>query len=299
MALTYSFPGPSGVLDAVQARKDLAGLVARDTAGNVRAGVFPSHTGPLLVARSDMRVDVLPFAAALVRAGGPLFIANDDVAQVQLDPAPSANTRIDLIYVKQNESLIVTQEGDLPVFGVVKGNAAVSPSKPVLNVAGALEIGTVRIPSSATSTLPGQGVVLETTCAYTAAAGGRVFVRDVAQLDAWTPADGAEAYRMDLKLKYLRSGGIWRPSAVRSYSFAKGSDADGFLDVPHDLGVDPAGVSVTLQVGGGGDAITKIQGWVLWSKSSTNIRLRMIRQDTNQYLGGNPFSGIVTLNAGI
>ncbi|MDJ0337475.1 hypothetical protein [Cryobacterium sp. PH31-O1] len=178
MALNYSFPGPSGLADSTALRKDLAGLVVRDSAGVVRGGVFPRHTGALITARSDMRVNVLPFEGVTVR-GGPLFIANDGaMVSPLLDYAPSSNARIDVIYFKQNESSQADAD-NLPIIGVVTGNPSADPQKPALLIAGAEELGTVYVPSTAVAT-NSSSVVITGTHAFTAAAGGVVMVRSSA-----------------------------------------------------------------------------------------------------------------------
>jgi len=298
--LIDGFPAVSGVVDSLELRKHIGSLITRDKDGAVRPGILADHYDNLVTGRSDMRLDVAAFRGVEARRGGAVLLANDATTQTAELAIPASNSWVHVLYTVQNESSSPFGDAnDLPIFGIITGDPAPNPSVPVLNIDGAVKLAEIKVSSGAVATNNPSTVEIKNVFQFTALHGGTVPVRDASQMNAWTPADGAEAYRLDLKLPYRRAAGAWRPSAVRSYSFAKSSDSDGFLDIPHDLGVDPAGVSVTLQVGGGGDAITKIQGWVLWGKSSTNIRLRMIRQDTNQYLGGNPFSGIVTLNAGI
>jgi hypothetical protein len=105
MALTNAWPGVSGAATTTDARKDLAALVEADTSGNARAGIFPSHLNPIVIARSDMNVDIGIFQGAAVQFGGPILFGNDAVAQlpsVLVSPASGSNFYV--VYAKQNES---------------------------------------------------------------------------------------------------------------------------------------------------------------------------------------------------
>ena len=214
MALNYSFPGPSGLADSTAIRKDLAGLVVRDTAGVVRGGVFPRHTGALITARSDMRVNVLAFEGIAVR-GGALFIANDGTTSSPLlATAPATNARIDVIYFKQNEAASPYADvDDSPVFGVVTGVASGDPQVPALTIAGAEPLGTVYIPSTATAT-NSSGVVITQTFQYTVVSGGLVMFRSKTEMDAFAAVEGQSAYRLDTKGVEFRRAGAWSPQVL-------------------------------------------------------------------------------------
>lgn len=171
MALTDSFPGPSGLTDSIEAGKDLAALLMHEN-GTPKAGMTWKSASNLLVARSDLRVDIIAFKAALVRDGAARLLANDATAQSPEFTVPTANSRIDVVYVKVGE----TTQGDSsdgPFFGILQGAPAAIPSKPALNIAGAVEVGTALIPSTATGTASA-GVILTTTAPLTGAAGGNV-----------------------------------------------------------------------------------------------------------------------------
>ena len=212
MALNYSFPGPSGLANSTAIRKDLAGLVVRDTAGVVRGGVFPRHTNSLITARSDMRVNVLAFEGVTVR-GGALFIANDGTtASPLLATAPASNARIDVIYFKQNEAASPYADvDDSPVFGVVTGVASGDPQVPALTIAGAEPLGTVYIPSTATAT-NSAGVVITPTHRFTAAAGGILLVRSSATYPA-LPYYGQQVDDMALGYILRWNGTEWEGAA--------------------------------------------------------------------------------------
>ena len=213
MALTDAFPGAPGVADSVDLRKGLAGLIVRDTAGVARAGIFPRHTNALVTSRADMLLNIAAFEGVSVRGGGPLFMANDGIAQSPaLAAAPASNSRIDVLYFKQNENGYNGFADGLitPVFGVVTGTAAASPTKPsIAGIAGATELATVTIPSTATAT-NSSGVVITQTFAYTAAAGGAVHFRTNAALQAETALiDGTRGYDMSNSRSYIWADGKW------------------------------------------------------------------------------------------
>lgn len=151
MALTDTFPGPNGLTDSIEAGKDLAGLVAHNVDGSPRAGILAKGPGDLVTGRTDLRVDIAPFKAALVRDGAVRLIANDSAAQSPAFTLPPANSRIDVLYVKVNE-VLQGDASDGPVFGVLQGTAAPVPTRPTLNIDGALELATVRVSAGITNT---------------------------------------------------------------------------------------------------------------------------------------------------
>lgn len=216
MALIDGFPGASGTVDSTELRKNLAGLIVRDTAGVPRSGVFPRHTNALVTSRTDMALNVAAFEGVSVRGGGPLFIANDGVTQSPaLATAPASNSRIDVLYFKQNESVApYADANNLPIFGVVTGTAAASPTKPsIAGIGGATELATITIPSTATAT-NSSGVVITNTFQYTAASGGSVMFRSKTEMDTFAAAEGQSAYRLDTKGVEFRRAGAWSPQVL-------------------------------------------------------------------------------------
>lgn len=213
MTQQYSFPGPSGLTDQYAARKDLAGLIVRSAAGVPRAGLFPRAGAAPVTARADMQVDVIAFEAAAVQFGGVILLANDAVAQVPIATAPASNSRIDVVYVKQNENAAPATDADNSlVLAAVTGTPAASPTKPALPV-GAVELATVLVPAGKTATNQ-SGVVITSTNAYTATTGGLVWVRNQTELAAWAPPDGNQAWSIADQTVYLRTGGAWVSTAL-------------------------------------------------------------------------------------
>ncbi len=196
MVLRIGHPSKKGRTDTSDARLDFRNQYVCNADGSPRGGVTSPVGAVLLSATATMNVTVGAFSAVTVRDGGIVEMANDGPTPVQLDNPPSSQSRIDVVYVKQNDSsstVSAPDANDLPVFGVLKGNASATPVKRTDLPAGAEEIGTVLIPSTATAT-NSPGVVITTTCRYTAAAGGKVPFRTLADLQAWTnPQPGQDA----------------------------------------------------------------------------------------------------------
>lgn len=152
MALTDSFPGPNAVTDSIEAGKDIAGLITPNADGSPRAGILSKGPGNLVTGRTDLRVDIAPFKAALVRDGAVRLIANDSGAQSPTFTLPTANSRIDVLYVKVGEPDLVAAEPAATFFGILEGAAAPVPIRPTLNIDGALELATVRVSAGITNT---------------------------------------------------------------------------------------------------------------------------------------------------
>lgn len=209
MAILDGFPAASGTVDSTELRKALAGLILRDTSGNARAGVFPRHVNALVTAKPIMAVDVAAFEGVSVRGGGPIFMANDGTASVPIDAAPGSNSRIDVVYFKQNEQAApYSDANELPVLGVAKGTAAPAPVKPAIP-AGGVELATIRIPAGVSATNAG-GVILTQTFQYTAVSGAPLWVRNSTERGALpTFAVGTELLQLDTSERLEWSGLAW------------------------------------------------------------------------------------------
>jgi hypothetical protein len=227
MVLQTSFPGPSGVADATMIRKDLAGLVLRDTSGNCRAGILPRTTSSLAsVVAGTWTLSMAAFEAVLVRGGGPLFIENDGalVTPANTSQAPGANSRVDILYVKQNESASpYVDANNTPIMGWVYGTPGASPVKNsagLAAIAGALELLTVQIPSTATS-LSSAGVTVTETYPMTALSGESFWVRTATDLTALTAfvAGKQRAVALDTGITYRWNGTAWVPWEASQIAF--------------------------------------------------------------------------------
>lgn len=190
MPLIEAFPGPSGVVDSTELRRDLAGLLTLNADGSPRAGVFYGSASAIGVARAgDMRIDLRSFDAALVRNGGPLFTRNEGTDQSPVLPVPSSNQIIHVVYARQNEK--DSPYGDAnntPGFGFVSSTQSASPQLAdalALLPAGALPLVSVQVPSTATTT-SSANVVVKDIAPFTAMNGGVVPFRSQADVYAWT-----------------------------------------------------------------------------------------------------------------
>ena len=212
MALTPSWPGPTGAASTTDGRKAIAGIIAKDTAGVVRTGVFPRHLNALVSARVDMNLDIGIFEGAASQFGGPILLTNDATANLpSVLVSPGAGNNFYVVYAKQNESTAPgTDVNNLRVFGAALSTVSFAAAR-ALMPAGALELATVQMPTGKTATNQA-GVTITQTFQYTSTTGGPVAVRNSTELAAWTPADGNLAYQIDTKVIYSREGGQWVPA---------------------------------------------------------------------------------------
>lgn len=213
MPLIEAFPGPSGVVDSTELRRDLAGLLTLNADGSPRAGVFYGGASAIGAARAgDMRIDLRSFDAALVRNGGPLFTRNEGTDQSPVLPVPSSNQIIHVVYARQNEK--DSPYGDAnntPGFGFVSSTQSASPQLAdvlALLPAGALPLVSVQVPSTAVTT-SSAGVVVKDIAPFTAMNGGAVPFRTLTEMSAWTtPRLGQQADV--LADTDVSSNGVWR-----------------------------------------------------------------------------------------
>lgn len=208
MALTDSQPTEDpGGLSVTDTRLIQAGDVVRATDGTPRTGLLAWHLNPIVTGTSGMAYSVAPFAAITSRNGsGVEKVANDAATSVATTAAPGSNSRIDVIWVRCRFPSYTDAGQTTPVFGVTQGTASASPAKPSIP-AGALELATATVPSTATAT--NSGVVITQTFRYTAAAGGTVVVRNAGELSDWTPSAGARAFQIDTGITHTRRGAAW------------------------------------------------------------------------------------------
>lgn len=192
MALHPAFGPKFAGTDALDGRLAFAGLLVQSATGAARAGIL---AGPatLVTTRADKYVDIAGFVAALTRgvADGASFIANDGSVQQEIPAAPSANSRYDVVWVRQRDAqTAVAPDGDnLPVFGVASGAASATPSLATVLASiprGALPLASLLVPSTATTT---NGMTVAQIAPYTAAAGSPFQVRTVADVNATLLSD--------------------------------------------------------------------------------------------------------------
>ena len=211
MALRNSLFAVSGKASFLDARRDMSGLfVCDNTTMMPIAGILDRSQDNLVTGNSNsMSVTVHPFNAVLNRYGA-LLVQNDGNANVALSAAPSANSRIDVVYVKQNETRSPMSDGsDNPIFGVAKGVAAATPVAPDVPD-GALALAQVLLPAGVSNTAAG-GVVITQTYIGAALKGDMLRVQTSAQRDALTTvSEGTLLHNVADNCDYVRKGDKWR-----------------------------------------------------------------------------------------
>jgi hypothetical protein len=194
MALRKGIPAKLALTDADDTRYDFRNLVVCNSDGTPRGGVTSPVGVNLLSSTATMNVAVAAFNAVAGRDSGAILLANDGPVNVTLTSAPASNSRIDVIYAKQNDGSSTVTSPDAnsnPIIDKVTGTASATPVKPSIPT-GAVELGTVVVPAGATAT-NSAGVVITTTCPFTAAPGGKVPFRTLSDLQAWTTAMPGQA----------------------------------------------------------------------------------------------------------
>lgn len=249
MAINPAFPGSPLTVDSVALRKDIAGLVVRDSNGAPRAGMFPRNMTSIVTGRTDMTVNVAAFEGVSVRGGGALFLANDGTVVVPVSAAPSANARLDSVIFRQREDGYAgfSDGANAPIVEVVAGQASGTPQKPSLTgYPGAVELATILVTANATAT---NTLTITQTAQFTAASGGTVAVRDAAELTAWQPMPGSTAFHIGEGRTYERVGAAWRPHfRAQSVDYAIGVDSG--AQVAAGASSSLCSISKTLPSGG-------------------------------------------------
>lgn len=240
--LNQGFPALSEVVDAAQLRANLSGLVARNSVGAPRSGVFPRNPAPLISGTAGLAYAVAPFEGFVLIDGDPVFISLRGSESVATDPPPASNSRIDIVCVRQGPSA--------PELFVVKGTAAANPNRPAVP-ADAIELGSAQMTSGSTNT---NGLTFISSARFTTTSGGTMPVLNATDLASWTPMDGNRAYRLDTGTEHIRRGGQW-VSAIRTptrypvsaFTVAGGWSASArtYVDVDLDRGVASGVIHVT------------------------------------------------------
>jgi hypothetical protein len=292
VALTYAWPGVTGLATTTHGRRNLAGLIAKDTSGNARAGIFPAHANALVSARGDMNVDIAAFTGVAVQFGGPILIANDGTSQLpSVLVSPGSGTNYYVIYAKQNESTSPgTDASTTVVFGAQLSTTSLAVARAALPT-GALELGTVQMPTGKTAT-NNSGVVISATHQFTAGAGGVVWVRDSTELAAWSPADGSHAYRIDTAQSLRRVGGVWAPERILITEGGRALGASTYVLTTSYTDIPSA--TVTATVPAGPVRVTAIA--MLWNGESGDHRTAELQIMCDGVKVGDSLTGIGLAN---
>ena len=211
MALRNSVFAVSGKASFMDARRDMSGLFVCDKTTMLPVAGILDRSQDILVTGNgnSMSVTVHPFNAVLNRYGA-LLIQNDGDVKVPIAAAPSANSRIDVVYVKQYETRSpMSDDSDAPVFGVVRGVAAATPVAPGVP-AGGLALAQVLLPAGVSNTAAA-GVVITQTYVGAAVKGDMLTVWTSSQRDALPEvSDGTVVHNVGDGCDYVRKDGTWR-----------------------------------------------------------------------------------------
>jgi hypothetical protein len=212
MALSNSLFAVSGKASFFDARRDMSGLfICDNTTMKPVPGILDRSQDNLVTGRGDsMSVTVHAFNAVLNRYGA-LLVQNDGNVNVALSAAPSANSRIDVVYMKQNETRPpMSDSSDLAMFGVVQGVAAATPVAPAVPD-GALALAQVLLPAGVSNTAAA-GVVITQTYIGAAMKGDMLRVQTSVQRDAMTMvSEGTLLHNVADGCDYVRRDNAWKP----------------------------------------------------------------------------------------
>lgn len=197
----------AGVVTPLAHKLSQNGPVVKDSTGKPRSGVFYAGNASLVSGKANMSYDVAAFEAAICRGRtkGTSFPTNDGVVNVTTTAAPGSNSRIDIIYLQQQE----VSEGDAAtqaVVGVVQGTAASSPSAPSLPD-GAIELARAVVPAGITATT---SATITQTAKFTAAAGGVIPFRSTTDRDAATYTETQLGWLLDTDILQIFDGSAWQ-----------------------------------------------------------------------------------------
>ena len=238
MALRNSIFAVSGKASFLDARRDMSGLFVCDKTTMLPiAGILDRSQDNLVTGNSNsMSVTVHPFNAVLNRYGA-LLIQNDGDVNVPLNAAPSANSRIDIVYVKQHETRSpMSDSSDVPAFGVVEGTAAAVPVAPAVPD-GALALAQVLLPAGVSNTAAA-GVVITQTYIGAAMKGDMLRVQTSAQRDALTGVpDGTLLHNVADNCDYVRRDNAWMPYSGQTIKIGMPFFSGDFLTLMMSNGV--------------------------------------------------------------
>lgn len=203
--------GTAGTTD-VEGRLALAALFPENSPGVPRTGILDPGTVTVVTGGAGWTYNIAPLPGVVMNrsAGDGVYLFSAaGTTNVATSAPPASNSRIDIVYVKQNDQL-KTDANNLAVPGVAQGAAQAVPVAPSLP-AGAVELARFTVPSTATSTAQFTGVQ---TFLYTALKGNPVKVRNTTERGGFTsPVVGQAVARLDLdasgKVVETWSGTSW------------------------------------------------------------------------------------------
>lgn len=205
------------VTQAVDARRAEAGMWARNAATTVpRQGVVWAGQSVLVAGTSTtgppMTVTVAPlhFVASKASGEGIYRAVVQSATLVDIDAAPGSNSRIDVVWVAQQDAASPSNPDGTTqgVVGVTTGTPAASPTKPTVLTVGAIELATVTVSAGNTNT---NSAVITQTAKWTALRGTPIPVANQSDRDALAAYDGLQVWRLDGHRleRYTSDSGSW------------------------------------------------------------------------------------------
>lgn len=181
----------------------------------IRNGVFYDGLGAAVIGTTDtgtmtyqIRACTLSYYLLGTAASGAVVTVIDAATKVNTTAAPGSNSRIDVIWVRQ-QAVAADGGGDaanLPLLGCTQGTPAASPSVPAIPT-GALAIAQAVVLSSTTQT---STCVITQVHNWTTSHGSPIPLRNSTEQATLTPFLGMEVYRLDLDAEQRYNGTAWR-----------------------------------------------------------------------------------------
>lgn len=290
----------------LDARLAHVGLIADDGAAGLsfRQGVFYDGGGSMVTgttATGTMTYQIRAAAFCLqllgTLASGPVLLANDGNVTVNTTNAPGANSRIDVVWIRQQA---VAADGgadviNTAIFGVTQGTPAASPLVPAIPT-GAMALAQFVMPSGTTQT---SGLSATQTHPWTTSQGAPIPIRNATEQTALlaTLYQGMEFFRLDQDAYYRVSAtGVVEREAAQLPGLANGHKPRRILTRTSTFTLND---SVNQTIGGwaaagaGGDD-GDTTGIVLSSSGGTSNLLTIARGGLYRITFGNLFSANAT-----
>lgn len=193
------------------ARLAQGGMLARngDSPLSVRRGVLWDGGGAVVAGTSGWSYQVRAHVAVAMATStnGPTPVPVSAPVTVATDPAPGANSRIDVIWIRQK--LVAGDGGSESTneseIGVTKGSVAASPGVPSIPT-GALALAQVIVTSGAAST---SALTITRVHRWTAAAGGVIRVESSTERSEIT-LEGTVIHYVPDNVHQTLVGGTWK-----------------------------------------------------------------------------------------
>ena len=211
----------------VEARLADAALFESNNGTDARSGLLTPATTTVVTGTANMGFNVASVEPVITRVAGEgvYRFSTTGVTNVPNVAAPTANSRIDVVYIKQNDQ----SKGDannLAVAGVVNGVVAASPVAPAIPT-GAHELARATITANMVAT---NTAAITQTWRYAALAGEPIPVRNTTErAEITAPRLGQRLRRLDYGTEFVEvwDGAKWIPSGGE-VPYAHLGKTDGF-----------------------------------------------------------------------